>query len=112
MRPHALARGRLEEDHRRNGLARQRRMSLGMKSRHQKVGHAPTRAGAWKASRVWWRVESCFPTGFPPTCRSTSCTSESEVSSRRRASRKKSPAARRSDDGDKEIRRQRVSERE
>ena len=88
-----------------------------MKSRQRKVGHAPTRAN--KRERVenkppeksgaWRHMESCFPTGFPPTCRSASCASESKVSGGRRAGQKRSPAARRSDSGGaKEIRRQRV----
>ena len=45
------------------------------------------------------RVDDCFPTGFPPTCRSASCASEFEVSCRRRAGRKKSPAAVAADEG-------------
>ena len=51
----------------------------------------PEKNGAWR------RVESCLPAGFPPTCRSVLCTSESEVSDQRRASRKKSPPTRRFD---------------
>ena len=60
----------------------------------RKVGHAPTRAGAWNSSRRRrWCVDDRFPAGFPPTCRSTSCASKSEVSGRRRAGRKKSSVA-------------------
>ena len=59
------------------------------------MGHAPTRGIQFVGEE--WRVESCFPTGFPPTCRSASCSLEYEVSGRRRAGRKKSPATRRSD---------------
>ena len=55
-----------------------------------------------KKSGAWQRVESCLPTGFPPTFRSASCASESEVSDQRRASRKKSPPTRRFDGGDGE----------
>ena len=50
-------------------------------------------------SGVWRRVDGCFPAGFPSTCRSALCASESKVSGRRRAGRKKSPAVRRSDGG-------------
>ena len=45
------------------------------------------------------RVDDYFPTGFPPTCRSVSCALEFEVVGRRRAGRKKSLAARRSNGG-------------
>ena len=48
--------------------------------------HAP--ACGQQAAKEEQRVGSCFPTGFPPTCRSASCASESEVSGRRRAGRK------------------------
>ena len=53
-------------------------------------------------SGAWRRVESCFPVGFPLICRSASCASESKVSGRRRAGRKKSSVAvvRRSDGSD------------
>ena len=34
----------------RDGVARRRRMSLDMKSRHWKVSHAPTRVNAWTVS--------------------------------------------------------------
>ena len=44
-------------------------------------------------------VDDCFSAMFPPTCRSALCASESKVSGRRRAGRKKSPAMRRSDGG-------------
>ena len=37
-------------DRRRDGAARRRRTSLDMKSRHRKVSHTHTRAGAWTAS--------------------------------------------------------------
>ena len=67
-----------------------------MKSRHRKVGHTPTRAHThWRVegkplekNGAWQPVESCFPTGFPPMCRSASCISKSKVSDRRRAGRK------------------------
>ena len=66
--------------------------------------HAPTRGS--QAAREEWQVESCFPTGFPLTCRLASCTSKFEVSDRRRADRKMSLTARRVDgDGEEEIRR-------
>ena len=55
-----------------------------------------------KKSGAWRHVESYFPAGFPQTCRSASCASESEVSDRRRVGWKKSPAVRRSDGGDDE----------
>ena len=57
--------------------------------------------GQPEKSGAWWRVDDCFPEGFPPTCRSASCASESEVASQRRAGRKKSLAARRSGGGDR-----------
>ena len=46
-------------DRRRDGAARRRRTHLDVKSRHQKVSQAPTRAGAWTAScrREATRVE-------------------------------------------------------
>ena len=50
-------------------------------------------------SAAWRCVDDCFSAGFPPTCRSASCASESEVSNQRRTGRKKSPIARRSDGG-------------
>ena len=83
-------------DRRRDGAARRRRTSLDMKSRHRKVSHAPTCAHArWSVddklserSGAWQCVGSCFLTGFPLTCRSASCASESKVSNRRRAGRK------------------------
>ena len=53
--------------------------------------HAP--AHGTQAVEEEWRVDSCFLAGFPLTCRSASCPSESEVSGWRRASRKKSPMA-------------------
>ena len=53
-----------------------------------------------KKNGTWQHVDGCFTVGFPPTCRLILCASESEVSNRRRAGWKKSPAVRRSDDGD------------
>ena len=46
-------------DRRRDGAERRRRTHLDVKSRHQKVSQAPTRAGAWTAScrREATRVE-------------------------------------------------------
>ena len=44
-------------------------------------------------SGVWRHMDGCFPVGFPPTCKSALCASESEVASRRRVGRKKSLAA-------------------
>ena len=38
-------------DRRRDGSTRRRRTSLEMESRHRKVGHTPTHAGAWNPSR-------------------------------------------------------------
>ena len=79
-----------------------------MESRHRKVGHAP--AHGMQAAGEEWCVAAhgnLFPAGFPPTCRSASCASEFKVFGQRRASRKKSPAVRRSDSGSgEEIRRQ------
>ena len=86
-----------------------------MKSRHQKVGHVPTHAHTRRLvggkppekSDAWWRVESYFPVGFSPTCRSALCASESKVSGQRRVGWKihqrqgdltTTAAARRSDD--------------
>ena len=61
-----------------------------------------------KSGELRWprRVDDCFPAGFPPTCRSASCASESKVADRRRDGRKKSPAARRSDDGGRGFRKE------
>ena len=83
-------------DRRRDGVARRCRTSLDMKSRHRKVSHAPTREGTCRRvdgklsekNGLWRRVGSCFPARFPPTCRSASCASESEVSDWRRDGRK------------------------
>ena len=97
-------------DRRRDGVARRCRTSLDMKSRHRKVSHAPTRAHMhWQVdgklsekSNAWQRVGSCFPAGFPPTCRSASCASESEVSGRKSHQRQGdliAAAVRRSDGG-------------
>ena len=78
-------------DRLRDGAARQRQTRLDMKSRHQKVSHAPTHAHTcWhvegklpERSSAWRRVGSCFPVGFALTCRSASCTSKPEVSGRK-----------------------------
>ena len=43
--------GRLEEDRRRDGSTRRRRTNLEKESRQRKVGHVPTRAGAWNSGR-------------------------------------------------------------
>ena len=51
-----------------------------------------------QAAEEEWHVESCSM-GFPLTCRSASCASESEVSDRRSVGQKKSLVARRSDGG-------------
>ena len=74
----------------RDGVARQRRTSLDMKSRQRKVSHAHRHVPARGQQAVGEerRLESYFPTGFPPTCRSVLCASEFEVSGRRRAGRK------------------------
>ena len=58
----------------------------------RRLEHKPS-----KKSGAWRRVHDCFPTGFPPMCRSASCALKSKVSGRRRAGRKKSPEARRFD---------------
>ena len=83
-------------DRRRDGTERQRRTHLDVKSRHRKVSHEPTRAHKRRRmdgkllerSGAWRRVWSWFPTGFPPTCKSASCASKSEVSDRKRAGQK------------------------
>ena len=79
-------------DRRRDGVARRRRMSLDMKSRHRKVIQSPTRAPMCRRveGKLPERSGACgtVPAGLPPTCRSASCASESEVSGRRRAGRK------------------------
>ena len=89
--------GRLGEDRRRDGSTRRRRTSLEMESRHRKVGHAPTHGT--QATGEEWCVDDCFSVGFPSTCRSALCALESDVSDRRRAGRKKSLAAKRSNSG-------------
>ena len=81
--------GGFGEDRRRDGLARRCRTSLEMESRHRKVGHAPEHGT--QAFREEWRgrrMDGCFPTGFPPTCRSALCALKFKVSGRRRAARK------------------------
>ena len=98
-------------DRRRDGAARQRQTSLDMMSRHQKVIHVPTRAPTRrrvdgklpKRSGAWRCVRDCFLAGLPPTCRSASGASESEVSGRRRAGWKVTDGG-----GGEEIRRRRV----
>ena len=60
--------GRLGEDRRRDGSARQRRTSLEMESRHRKVGHASTLAytrwrvelGQSEKSDAWPSVDDCL----------------------------------------------------
>ena len=52
-------------------------------------------AGKWVTPRdkisAWQSLGNCLPAGFPPMSRSTSCTSEFEISSRRRVYRKSWP---------------------
>ena len=50
-----------------------------------------------EGSGVWRRLGSCFPAGFPLTCRSASCASESEVFDHRRVGRKNHRRRRRGD---------------
>ena len=50
-------------------------------------------------SGTWQGMDDYFLMGFPPMCRSASCSLEYEVAGRRRASRKKSLVTRRSGDG-------------
>ena len=83
-------------DRRRDGAARRHWTHLDVKSCHRKMSHVPTIPHRRRRvddklperSGTWWRAWSWFPTGFPPMCRSASCTSESEVSDQKRAGQK------------------------